>query len=94
MLTEAIVGAEETHGVLLAGVAEPDNCEVLPAQANKVPEMVGKEFIVNVLESDVVPHSFITDSVTVCEPGKAKLTATPEKSAVEVAGIPPEKPQE
>jgi hypothetical protein len=55
--------------------------------------MVGKEFIVNVLESGVVPHSFITDKFTVCEPGKAKLTA-PGIALFEVAGIPPEKLQE
>ena len=92
VLTVAIAVLEETQGLFALAVAEPVNCAVPPAQANKVPEMVGKGFIVNVSESVVVPHSLVTAKVTVCAPGNAKLTA-PGEALVEVAGLPPEKLQ-
>jgi hypothetical protein len=46
--TVAIVGADESHGVEPAAVAEPVNCVEEPKQADKLPVIVGKAVTVRV----------------------------------------------
>ena len=48
MLTVAIPVLEDTHGVLVAAVADPVNCEALPIHALRVPVIVGSAFTVKV----------------------------------------------
>ena len=52
LLTEAIPGADDVHGLTAAGVPDPVNVVVPSSQITKVPVMVGCAFtvIVTVLE--------------------------------------------
>ncbi len=44
LLTVAISGDAETHGLDVAAVGDPVNCVADPIQTLKLPVMVGKEF--------------------------------------------------
>lgn len=56
VLTEATPVLEETQGLDAAAVALPVNCVVLPMQADKVPVMVGKGFMVT---TAVIKHPLV-----------------------------------
>jgi len=61
VLTFATKLLEDSHGEIIAAVAEPVNCDVRPTQADNVPVTDGRGLIINVLFAIAdVPHSLVT----------------------------------
>ena len=72
-LTVATVVLDDTHGLVVAAVADPVNCDVPPIHAFRVPVIVGSAFTVMVIAFEVagepVRHGLALDvitTVTIC----------------------------
>lgn len=64
----ALVGSEDVHALVVAGLADPDNCKFFPTQTEVPPEIVGSALTVSVFSSVVEPQAFVTVSLTGKEP--------------------------
>ena len=73
--TVATNGLEEVHGLVAAGIPEPESCLPLPAQETSVPVIVGNGFTVTTVAAEVAeqPDAFVT--VTVYEPATEVVIA-------------------
>ncbi len=87
LLTVAILVAEDTHALVVAGVAVLANCVVALTQTLSVPVIVGLGLMLMFAFLVVVPQILVTLRLIFLDPGVVKLTE-PGLSCEDVAGAP------